>query len=177
MGVASKRSLKILCPNERVIGRTARGGAPWRTFSHHQVSIVFPVSLHSSKIAISTSRMATPARDVIDLTAETPPASSNNNNNNSNAAADDDDDEVVVIENEDQEDDDTPWHFLLEMSAASYRYVRIVGTATNRGELRAGIVTHSQSIAPSLTFSLLLDLFCIQQASGTTGVSRIPGST
>jgi hypothetical protein len=84
---------------------------------------------HSSKVAVSPSRMATPARDVIDLTAETPPAASNNNSNIDDN--DDDDDEVVLIENENEEDDDdTQWHFLLEMSAASYRYVRIVGTAT-----------------------------------------------
>jgi HIRAN domain/SNF2-related domain len=69
--------------------------------------------------------MATPARNVIDLTAETPPVSSHNNT----IHGDDEDDDVVVLENEDEEvDDDTQWHFLLEMSAASYRYVRIVGT-------------------------------------------------
>lgn len=73
--------------------------------------------------------MATPARNVIDLTAETPLAASNNNSNG--GGDEDDDDEVVMLENEDEEDDDTQWHFLLEMSAASYRYVRIVGTAAN----------------------------------------------
>jgi hypothetical protein len=130
---------------------------------------------HSSKVAVSPSRMATPARDVIDLTAETPPAASNNNNNSNVDDNDDDNDEVVVIENEDEEeDDDTQWHFLLEMSAASYRYVRIVGTATR--DLKSGSASPSTHLL-LLTYALLFSCICIQQGSGTTEGSHIPGST
>jgi hypothetical protein len=120
--------------------------------------------------------MATPARDVIDLTAETPPAAASNNNSSSNVDDNDDDDEVVLIENENEEDDDddTQWHFLLEMSAASYRYVRIVGTATrDQKSGSAGPSTHLLL----LTYALLFSFMCIQQGSGTTEGSHIPAST